>query len=112
MIAPGVLFEELQLARRSRNCPSCRSWRRRLSLRLAEYGPAGPNDLSRSCCPATLLGTLLFTFVLFLRSIGQLFELLVRSSAPPSTVAYLFGLVLAAGAHLHACRSACWWACC
>jgi LPS export ABC transporter permease LptG/LPS export ABC transporter permease LptF len=43
---------------------------------------------------ATGLGALLFTFVLFLRSIGQLFELMVRSSASLSTVAYLFCLVL------------------
>ncbi len=48
----------------------------------------------RETLVATLLGTLLFTFVLFLRSIGQLFELLVRSSAEPSTLAYLFALVL------------------
>jgi LPS export ABC transporter permease LptG/LPS export ABC transporter permease LptF len=43
---------------------------------------------------ATTLGALLFTFVLFLRSIGQLFELMVRSSAPLSKIAYLFCLVL------------------
>jgi LPS export ABC transporter permease LptG/LPS export ABC transporter permease LptF len=43
---------------------------------------------------ATLLGTLLFTFVLFLRGASQLFELLVRSSAEPATVAYLFALAL------------------
>jgi LPS export ABC transporter permease LptG/LPS export ABC transporter permease LptF len=48
----------------------------------------------REAASATILGTLLFTFVLFLRSIGQLFELMVRSSAPLSTVAYLFALVL------------------
>ena len=48
----------------------------------------------REAASATLLGTVLFTFVLFLRSIGQVFELLVRSSAPPSSVAYLSGLVL------------------
>ena len=43
---------------------------------------------------SALLGTLLFTFVLFLQKVGKLFELLVRSSAPPATVGYLFGLVL------------------
>ena len=43
---------------------------------------------------ATLLGVLLFTFVLFLRSISQVFELLVRSSADPATVVYLLALVL------------------
>ncbi len=40
------------------------------------------------------LGSVLFTFVLFLQRVGKLFELLVRSSAPASTVAYLFALVL------------------
>jgi len=40
------------------------------------------------------VGTLLFTFVLFLRSASILFEQLVRGSAPPATVGYLFLLVL------------------
>jgi LPS export ABC transporter permease LptG/LPS export ABC transporter permease LptF len=42
------------------------------------------------------LGTVLFTFVLFLQNLGsgKLFETLVRGSAPPTTVAYMFGLVL------------------
>src|SRR5947199_8617820 len=35
------------------------------------------------------LGTVLFTFVLFLRTIERLSVLLVRTSAPPSTVAKL-----------------------
>ena len=48
----------------------------------------------RETLSATLLGILLFTFVLFLRSADQLFELLVRSSADPATVAYLFALTL------------------
>ncbi len=48
----------------------------------------------REAASATFIGTLLFTFVLFLRSIGQIFELLIRSSAPPSAVAYLSGLAL------------------
>ncbi len=48
----------------------------------------------REAVSGTVLGTLLFTFVLFLRTTSQLFELLVRSSAEPSTVAYLFGLSL------------------
>ena len=43
---------------------------------------------------SALLGTTLFTFVLFLQKLGRLFELLVRSSAPPLTVGYLFTLVL------------------
>ena len=48
----------------------------------------------RETFSATVLGTLLFTFVLFLRSAGLLFELLVRSSAAPSTVGYLFALAI------------------
>ena len=40
------------------------------------------------------LGTVLFTFVLFLQRAGKSFELLVRSSATPSTIASLFGLLL------------------
>ncbi len=51
-------------------------------------------NIFREAASATVLGTVLFTFVLFLRSIGQVFELLVRSSAQPYTVAYLSALVL------------------
>ncbi len=43
---------------------------------------------------SALLGAVLFTFVLFLQRARPLFEFLVRSSGPPSTVAYLFALVL------------------
>ncbi len=45
---------------------------------------------------SALLGTVLFTFVLFLQKLGsgKLFEILLRGSATPSTVAYLFVLVL------------------
>jgi LPS export ABC transporter permease LptG/LPS export ABC transporter permease LptF len=42
------------------------------------------------------LGTVLFTFVLFLQSAGRSFELLVRSSAGGKTVGYLFALMLPA----------------
>ena len=48
----------------------------------------------REIASGALLGAVLFTFVLFLQRIGRLFELLVRSSASPSTVAELFALVL------------------
>lgn len=41
-----------------------------------------------------ILGTVLFSFVLFLRSVGKLFEILVRSSASPRTVAELFTLAI------------------
>jgi LPS export ABC transporter permease LptG/LPS export ABC transporter permease LptF len=48
----------------------------------------------REVAASALLGSLLYTFVLLLQRVGKLFELLVRSSASTSTVAYLFGLVL------------------
>ncbi len=48
----------------------------------------------REIIGAALLGAILFSFVLFLQRIGQLFELLVRSSASLSTVISLFLLVL------------------
>lgn len=41
-----------------------------------------------------LLGTVLFTFVLFLERVRKLFEQLVRGSASPDTVGYLFTLLL------------------
>lgn len=43
---------------------------------------------------SALLGSILFTFVLFLQRAGRSFELLVRSSAGPGTAAYLFSLLL------------------
>lgn len=43
---------------------------------------------------STMLGAVLFTFVLFLQRSRPLFEFLVRTSGTPSTVAYLFALVL------------------
>jgi LPS export ABC transporter permease LptG/LPS export ABC transporter permease LptF len=48
----------------------------------------------REIATGALLGVVLFTFVLFLREAGQLFSILVRSSAPPRTVGYLFWLAL------------------
>ncbi|MBI3472511.1 MAG: LptF/LptG family permease, partial [Candidatus Solibacter usitatus] len=48
----------------------------------------------REILPSALLGTLLATFVIFFQGLGQLFELLVRSSAKPETVFYLFVLTL------------------
>jgi len=50
----------------------------------------------REITSSALLGVTLFTFVLFLQRLGsgKLFELLVRASAPASTVGYLFLLVL------------------
>lgn len=41
---------------------------------------------------SSVLGTVLLTFVLFLQRVEKLFETLVRSSAPPATVAELFAL--------------------
>ncbi|HEV2689961.1 MAG TPA: LptF/LptG family permease [Bryobacteraceae bacterium] len=48
----------------------------------------------REVANSALLGTVLFTFVLFLQRVGKLFEILVRSSAPPLTVGYLFSLAI------------------
>jgi LPS export ABC transporter permease LptG/LPS export ABC transporter permease LptF len=45
---------------------------------------------------SAILGTVLFTFVLFLQRAGGSFEILVRSSAGFGTVAYLFALILPA----------------
>ncbi|MEP6534408.1 MAG: LptF/LptG family permease [Bryobacteraceae bacterium] len=41
-----------------------------------------------------LLGTAIFTFVVFLQQVSKLLVLLVRSSAPPKTVGLLFSLIL------------------
>ncbi len=48
----------------------------------------------REVASSAILGTILFTFVLFLQRVGRLFEILVRSSAPPATVAHLFALAI------------------
>src|SRR6476469_2168789 len=49
-------------------------------------------SIFREITVGAVLGGVLFTFVLFLREAGQLFAILVRNSAPPSAVAYLFSL--------------------
>lgn len=49
----------------------------------------------REILSGALLGTLLCTFVIFLQGVGKLFELLVRSSASPETVLYLFAIAMA-----------------
>ncbi|HBY63544.1 MAG TPA: LPS export ABC transporter permease LptF [Solibacterales bacterium] len=51
-------------------------------------------NVFREIVSSAVLGSLLFTFVLFLQRLGKLFEMLVRSSAPPQTVGYLFLLIL------------------
>lgn len=48
----------------------------------------------REIIAGAAVGTFLFTFVLFLRSANLLFEQLVRGSAPPATIGYLFLLVM------------------
>ncbi len=48
----------------------------------------------REIVSSALLGTLLATFVIFLRSVDKYFELLVRSSAKTGTVLWLFALAL------------------
>jgi LPS export ABC transporter permease LptG/LPS export ABC transporter permease LptF len=51
-------------------------------------------SIFREVLTSAFLGTVLFTFVLFLRNLSKLFELLVRSSASADAVGYLFALVL------------------
>lgn len=48
----------------------------------------------REVFTSAFLGTVLFSFVLFLQKLSKLFEILVRSSAPWNTQLYLFALVL------------------
>jgi LPS export ABC transporter permease LptG/LPS export ABC transporter permease LptF len=48
----------------------------------------------REVAKSAVFGATLFTFVLFLQRVGKLFEILVRSSAPPATVAHLFVLAI------------------
>src|ERR1019366_3006756 len=48
----------------------------------------------RELLVGALFGGVLFTFVLFLQKASRLFAILVRSSAPPKTVGYLFSLSL------------------
>ena len=48
----------------------------------------------REVASSAVLGAILFTFVLFLQRVGKLFEILVRSTAPPATVAHLFALAI------------------
>jgi LPS export ABC transporter permease LptF/LPS export ABC transporter permease LptG len=48
----------------------------------------------REVSKSAVFGAVLFTFVLFLQRAGRLFEILVRSSAPPATVAHLFALAI------------------
>jgi LPS export ABC transporter permease LptG/LPS export ABC transporter permease LptF len=48
----------------------------------------------REVIQSAVLGTVLFTFVLFLQRVGRLFEILVRSSASPRTVGELFALAI------------------
>src|SRR5260221_5959614 len=55
-------------------------------MRLGRY-------IFREIVPSAILGTLLATFVIFLQKSGPVFELLIRSSAKPKVVAYLFTLV-------------------
>jgi len=50
--------------------------------------------LFREIFASALLGSILFTLVLFLEHSKRLFEFLVRDSGQPGLVAYLFALVL------------------
>src|SRR5689334_7435337 len=48
----------------------------------------------REILSSSLLGTALATSIIFLQSVGKLFEILVRSSPRPETILYLFALSL------------------
>ncbi len=48
----------------------------------------------REILSSSVLGAVLATFVIFLQGIDWLFELIVKSSLPPKTVAYLFALAI------------------
>src|SRR5579872_3904442 len=48
----------------------------------------------RELISSSVLGAILFTFILFLQKSRLLFEFLVRNSGTPSSVAYLFALVI------------------
>lgn len=50
----------------------------------------------REVAAAAILGTVLFTFVLFLQQLSKFFEVLVRGTAPAQTVLYLLALLLPA----------------
>lgn len=51
-------------------------------------------SIFKEVAQSAFLGAVLITFVLFLQRVGKLFEILVRSSASPNTVATLFGLAV------------------
>jgi LPS export ABC transporter permease LptG/LPS export ABC transporter permease LptF len=51
-------------------------------------------SIFREVSKSAIFAAAIFTFVLFLQRIGKLFEILVRSSAPPATVAHLFALAI------------------
>ena len=51
-------------------------------------------SIFREVSKSAVFAAAMFTFVLFLQRIGKLFEILVRSSAPPVTVAHLFALAI------------------
>src|SRR5581483_12047270 len=48
----------------------------------------------REILSSSLLGVALATAIIFLQSVGKLFEILVRSSPRPETILYLFSLSL------------------
>lgn len=61
---------------------------------MALFGGLIDRSIFREVVAGAGLGTLLFSFVLFLQRVSLLFEQLVRGSASASTVGYLFLLVL------------------
>lgn len=51
-------------------------------------------SILRQVVTSSFLGTVLFTFVIFLESVGRLFETLVRTSAPLLTFLHIFALAI------------------
>ncbi len=51
-------------------------------------------NIFREIIPSSLLGIALATSIILLQGVGKLFEVLVRSSARPETILYLFALSL------------------
>jgi len=99
VISPVSSSRNCNWSRRRTSGLSCRSLRRHPSPRLAEYGPAEPDDLPRSGV-RDAAGDSLFTFVLFLRSMANF-----RAAGPQFGPTLVRGVPVragpAAGTHLH-----------
>ena len=76
----------------------------RHQARLSPFGLVS-RSVFKEVAGAALLGISLFTLILFLQRVGSgLFSLLVRASATPKTVAFLFALAVPASFPFPLCR--------